>query len=747
MQFLLDVNVEKNGIALWIVDKNGYSRKVHVDYVPPFYLYSKDILELERGLRSHDNIKEINVVSKFIHIKDLTKTRVLEVKADVIQNVKRVIRDIVKLKNCKIFNIDIPLSQLFLYEKDLFPFARGVYKNNEKLSIELKDDQRAIDYDIPPLKILKLSAIMHSSGPIMKFSDPLKAILLDINDESIVLDGLNESDLLVELSKLVNRIDPDIILSDGGDNFLFPYFLARAAIHDLTNELTLSRDGSSLASSQMKLGKENSSYFSYGTVLFRSPTQHYLTGRLHIDNQTGHFWGGGLDGLIEVARVSRVPVQRLSRITIGGALQSIQLYNALKDAILIPPIKMNAEYFKTAHQLLKGDKGGFIYEPKIGIFDDVLEFDYTSMYPTLMYKYNVSPETIFCNCCPDSRNLVPQLNYPICEKRLGIVPRSVKIILDKRVEYKKLMRTSPKREVYDKRQKALKWILVVSFGYLGFRNAKFGRVESHMAVTAFSRDLLLRAAEIASEKYGLNILHGIVDSLWVKNKEDADENLFKNYCEDVERATKISMNYEGNYKFIIFLPTQANQNIPTLNHYWGVYKNGKKKIRGLEVRRRDAPIFIKRAQNEMIDYFATHAKNKEDFMRLIPRVRKRILNKYIQKIIDGDYDPRELLITTRLTRFFDQYKNSSRQAIAAKQLYELGVKVNPGQSVKYLITDAKNGNSANRVRVEQLVAESSSCDKKEYIKLLKRAFRNLIPNYKFKEKKPKELFFLVHRTS
>jgi len=285
-------------------------------------------------------------------------------------------------------------------------------------------------------------------------------------------------------------------------------------------------------------------------------------------------------------------------------------------------------------------------------------------------------------------------------------------------------------KVYTKRQKALKWILVVSFGYLGFRNAKFGRVESHMAVTAFSREFLLKAAEIASEKYKFDVLHGIVDSLWVQKDKDTDEKVFENYCEDVKRVTRIPMNYEGNYKWIIFLPTQANANIPTLNHYWGVYKDGSTKIRGLEVRRRDAPIFVKKAQQEMIDYFGKHAANKKEFWRLIPRVKKKILGKYIQKIIDNDYDPRELLVSTRITRYFDQYKNkSARQAIAAKQLYELGVRAHPGQSVKYLITDAKSEIRSNRVLIGQLVTESSRGDKNEYIKLLKRAFRNMLPNF------------------
>jgi DNA polymerase-2 len=68
--------------------------------------------------------------------------------------------------------------------------------------------------------------------------------------------------------------------------------------------------------------------------------------------------------------------------------------------------------------------------------------------------------------------------------------------------------------VLDQRQTALKWLLVVSFGYLGYKNARFGRIEAHEAVTAYSRDLLLQAKEIA-ERHGYRMLHAIVDSLWL----------------------------------------------------------------------------------------------------------------------------------------------------------------------------------------------------------------------------------------
>jgi DNA polymerase-2 len=50
---------------------------------------------------------------------------------------------------------------------------------------------------------------------------------------------------------------------------------------------------------------------------------------------------------------------------------------------------------------------------------------------------------------------------------------------------------------YKERQEILKWLLITSFGYQGYRNARFGRIESHETICAYGRELLLRAKELA----------------------------------------------------------------------------------------------------------------------------------------------------------------------------------------------------------------------------------------------------------
>ena len=59
---------------------------------------------------------------------------------------------------------------------------------------------------------------------------------------------------------------------------------------------------------------------------------------------------------------------------------------------------------------------------------------------------------------------------------------------------------------------------VTCFGYTGYRNARFGRIEAHEAICAWSRDLLLTTIEEA-QKDGWNVLHAIVDCVWLSDTE------------------------------------------------------------------------------------------------------------------------------------------------------------------------------------------------------------------------------------
>ena len=46
----------------------------------------------------------------------------------------------------------------------------------------------------------------------------------------------------------------------------------------------------------------------------------------------------------------------------------------------------------------------------------------------------------------------------------------------------------------------MKWLLVCCFGYTGYKNARFGKIEAHEAINAVARETLLVAKEIAESR-------------------------------------------------------------------------------------------------------------------------------------------------------------------------------------------------------------------------------------------------------
>lgn len=623
----------------------------------------------------------------------------------------------------ELYNCDVHSDRSYFYNRDLFPLAyTEVTVGRDGLNYTLLDDVKNIDYAVPQMRVLRLDIDIAKKDALPNFEDPLAKIRLQLDGgEEIAIDYGDEATKLLQLVYAVKEFDPDIIITSSGDSFLFPYLIQRATANHVSEEFILSRDEVPLKCKS----SAGHTYFSYGHTFYRAGTVR-LHGRIHVDeSNTFVVKESGFDGFFEIARTCRVPLHTASRFSIGSSMSSIQFYQALKDDRLLPRNKKTPEAFKSALDLLVGDRGGFIYEPRLGVHDYIGELDFSSMYPSLMRKYNISAETVLCKCCPNSPNHIPELGYHICQKRVGMVPKTVDLALTKRLTYKRLRdETSDprKKQIYDRRQNALKWILVTCFGYLGFSNSKFGTVDGHMGVCAFARDALLKASHIA-EDAGFEVVHGIVDSLWLK-KPDATIEDYSRLCEVITSEIGVPINFEGHYKWIMFLPSRMHPSVSVLNRYLGVMDGGKIKVRGLEVRKRDTPRFVYDAQTDMIKVFAKADNSAELYQRIPEAIR--VLRKYRQRLLDGDVPLSDLIVTKHMSKHPRHYRQQVSQVIAAQQLAQHGLDVQAGTNLQFLFTDAQSKRPERRVKAAQLIETGVNPDAKKYLLLLYSSAANLL---------------------
>jgi len=612
----------------------------------------------------------------------------------------------------RLYNVDIPPGQSYLYERNLFPLAYcEVERRGDALKWELKDDVWSYDYALPTLRKVTLEVDIAKQGKLPRFADRIEGISLESDNGKVEIGGRSETDKLLGLVEAVREADPDFILTSDGDTFLFPYLIKRAEANGISAELVLDRDGI-----PMKLpSKGGTSYFSYGRIHYK-PSAIKLCGRVHIDVNTSFAYSeAGFEGLFELSRICRMPLHTSSRASIGKALSSLQFYHASKIDLLVPWKPTLVEHFKDRNELLMADRGGFIFEPKVGVHENVGELDFSALYPNIMYRKNISAETVRCTCCPDSDNRVPELGWNVCKKRDGIVPLAIRIIVEKRLHYKELKRSAKGADYdrYNARQAALKWLGVTTFGYLGFNNAKFGRIDAHIAVCAWDRKILLDTARIA-ERRGFEVMHGIVDSLWVQ-KPKADKSEYLELKTEIEAETGFTISFEGIYKWVVFLPSKVEPNVPVLNRYFGVYQNGDLKVRGIEARRHDTPLAFVRCQMDILKVLAkadTMAEAKGKTHECI-----EIFIQHAEALAHHEVPASELAFSTNLSKAPEEYSTMTVQHATIKQLVGEGATLHAGAGIRYVIMDYE-GKDSKRAMPLDMIKDQAKYDSERYITLL-----------------------------
>src|SRR5213596_220973 len=705
-------------MVLWLWNERGARRIEDPRVVPTFFLHAhpSDLPSIRRRIEILDGVQEVRDVSKRIALDDDVPRPVLEI-------VPRHYRDLRGLAHIldsnggyvdhRLFNVDLRFSQRYAIEHDIFPmglmhYANGVWRAEE--------EHFALDYPLPALRKSLLDLHVDNPAGIPRMQDQLLGARVD----DVEIDG-DEETILKEIDVTRSSKDPDILMTDGGDAFVMPYLARKAA--ELGVEMRLGRDPDKFGE------RKGKSYFTYGKIVFK-PGQYILRGRLHLDR--GHFAMRESDfaGLAELSRLSTLTPQEQARLTPGTAFTAMQTNLAYQDGCLVVWKKNRPEDFKDAENLLRGDRGGFTFEPEVGVHEGLYELDFSSLYPSIMVKYNISAETLDCSCCPTDGLPVPELRYHLCTRRVGIVGRVLKPLIERRRYYKKMKKEpGPLQGIYTGRDTILKWTLVTSFGYQGYKNARFGRIECHEAINAYARDILVRTMEIA-ESHGYEVVHGIVDSVWLRPKPNADP--IEKVREHIAGSIGLPIELEGRYKWIVFLPCKTT-GVGALNRYYGLFQDDEFKLRGIELRKHDTPEFINICQEAMLGELSL-ASTAAEFRERIPKAVD-ILRWTAKCVLDRAIPVHQFILTKSVSRALPEYVVLTATAAALKQLEKRGFPVEPGESVRYVLLDARARDSERKVRVAEFLQGDETPDAWEYIKLLCRSGQTLLAPFGYTEDK------------
>jgi DNA polymerase-2 len=304
---------------------------------------------------------------------------------------------------------------------------------------------------------------------------------------------------------------------------------------------------------------------------------------------------------------------------------------------------------------------------------------------------------------------------------VGLVPETLAPLLEKRNRYKARIRElppgDPQRQRFERRYSAHKWLLVTCFGYLGYKNARFGRIEAHEAVNAYGREVLLQAKELV-EDAGFRVLHLYVDGLWIQ-RDGADQAEYDRLLNQIQNQTGLRVALEGVYNWLAFLPSRTEPRVAVANRYFGAYEDGSVKVRGIEARRHDTPPFIKNTQLEMLALLSK-AQGIEGFRAAVPRVMAYALER-LGALRAGDIETRDLVVTHRLSRKPDDYQVLTPAARVAIQLTAAGVELSPGEMLRFVYVPGPE-----KVRAWEGDLGDQTYDVGAYVELLTRAVESVL---------------------
>lgn len=687
-------------------------------------------LEYEKG--EELKIASIDIVEKTV---GLDKEKVLKVYAEIPSDVPK-LRSVIKIVDGvkEVREFDILFYRRYLYDKkDMIPLSWA-----SKKEPELK--VMAFDLEAVPLhgedrKIICIGFSTSDGKRKALVYKPCKAKNTEVlKDEKAVLERFIE---------IVKKEDPDFLITYNGDGFDLPLMRDRAKAFGLslvlgrTGEPVTFRSRGRLKTARAR-GRPHLDLFQFvsrimspalkSEVLTLDNVASELVGEkkkemdwdavlkdweslknmrkiveynLHDCDITLKLAEKVLPNIFAMSRIASMTAFDACRSTYGQLVENFAMRRAVQKNIVLPNRPMSEEM--TERMSRAAFVGAFVVEPRPGLYKDIAEFDFRSLYPTIIVSHNIDPDTLNCGCCKQ-KNRVPGFDYRFCTEKKGFIPSVLNDLLDARLkakaEMKKAERDTPSYIALWARQYALKTIANAFYGYLGFAGSRWYRRECAESVTAYGRHYIHDAIRVAEEE-GFKVIYGDTDGLYLTYPGDISAKA-EGFLKKVNSKLPgiMELEFEAVYKRGLFVARKGGEK-GAKKRYALIDADGRMKIRGFEKVRRDWSSLSKDTQEKVLRLVLTD--RKDDAVKLV--------KKNIEALKKEKVDIKDLVIYSQITRPLDKYAQIGPHVAAARKAKKAGVKIASGMVIPYVITKGAGSISDRAV----LAATASNYDSEYYV--------------------------------
>lgn len=284
--------------------------------------------------------------------------------------------------------------------------------------------------------------------------------------------------------------------------------------------------------------------------------------------------------------------------------------------------------------------GGYVHKVSKGIFKNIHKFDFASHYPSIIRTYNISPDTIVYNpkeC--DKPNLIhfkckyhyvsekgttgfriildnekvpsDAIDFEVWFRKdiRGAISGITDVLLPQRLEYKAAGNKSLAT--------VLKRMANSIFGQLCYQHSRFFNIDCAMAITLIGQWLTKSVINDIEVNNKGTVVMGDTDSFAIKmlNNSIADDIILSS--EKIFKLSKALHNLENVYSKLELEAVIDKMILFGVKKKYAQLINGKTKVQGLEMIRKDFPEALKDFQKRMInEIFTNDNVSMKDYKRI-----------------------------------------------------------------------------------------------------------------------------------
>ncbi|MCX6770267.1 MAG: DNA-directed DNA polymerase [Candidatus Micrarchaeota archaeon] len=635
------------------------------------------------------------------------------------------------LKDHRCFENNIPFGKRYMIDMGLSPFMKIVYEREGKYlkriirKSEAPAQLRTMSFDIETYN--PKGAPRPEKDEVIMISCEIdgerKVITSKKIDRDFVIHCKDEREMIKTFLKIIREKDVELLLGYNSTVFDLPYLKTRADVNGL--DFSIGRDGKTFrvrrrgirdvaeitgrihldlyplvrfmgfigAFKVSKYTLENAYVELTGKKklmvqkldIHKMWDDDSLVGELAdysaFDSQATMEIGKLLVPLmVEMGRLTRLPLFDAANATAGQLVESLLMQKSFEHGQIIPNRPGDA---LAAERELGPIQGAFVKLPQPGIYENLVVFDFRGLYPSIITSHNIDPYTLVkSKDVADSECFVSPMGHKFRKKPRGLIPTVLEELILMRGklknEMKKAEKDTPEYEQLFARVQSLKILANSYYGYLAYPRSRWYSRECGESVTAWGRHFIQETMGKA-ENAGFVVLYADTDSVFMimekKAKEDALAFMKK---VNSELPGDMELELEGFYPRGVFVTKKhIGSQTGAKKKYALIGEDGRIKIRGFELVRRDWSNVAKTTQRKVLEAILKHGSKE---------MAVKIVKDMVDWLRSGKVPLEELTIYTQIRKDPGKYDIKSPELSAAQHAIAHGMPVEKGTVIGYVIT-------------------------------------------------------------